>query len=134
MAEFSAKDIAALRKATGAGMMDCKSALEESDGDAERALDILRAKGLEQGHARCSDREATEGAVDVVVDGNVGAIVELNCNTDFVAKGSDFTSLRRRAHQAGRRERRRRRRRRCRSRGRPSARRCSTSRASSART
>ncbi len=92
MAEYSAKDIAALRKATGAGMMDCKNALEECNGDAERALDNLRAKGLAKA-GKLSDREATEGAVDVVVDGNVGAIVELNCNTDFVAKGSEFTSL-----------------------------------------
>ena len=92
MAEYSAKDNAALRKATGAGMMDCKSALEESEGDIERALDNLRAKGLSKAN-KLSDREATEGAVDVVVDGNVGAIVELNCNTDFVAKGSDFTGL-----------------------------------------
>ena len=92
MAEYSAKDISALRKATGAGMMDCKNALEESEGDAERALDLLRAKGLAKA-GKPSDREATEGAVDVVVDGDVGAIVELNCNTDFVAKGSEFTSL-----------------------------------------
>jgi elongation factor Ts len=92
MAESSAKDIAALRKATGAGMMDCKNALEEAEGDAERALDLLRAKGLAKA-GKLSDREATEGAVDVVVDGTVGAIVELNCNTDFVAKGSEFTGL-----------------------------------------
>jgi elongation factor Ts len=92
MAEYSAKDIAALRKATGAPMLDCKSALEESDGDRERALDILRAKGLAKA-GKLSDREATEGAVDVLVDGNVGVIVELNCNTDFVAKGSAFTGL-----------------------------------------
>ena len=87
MAEFSAQDIAALRKATGAGMMDCKNALEEAEGDRERAADILRAKGLGKA-AKFQDREATEGTVDVVVDGNVGAIVELNCNTDFVAKGA----------------------------------------------
>jgi elongation factor Ts len=92
MADVTAKDISALRKATGAGMMDCKNALEESGGDAERALDLLRAKGLAKA-GKLSDREATEGAVDVVVDGNVAAIVELNCNTDFVAKGSEFTSL-----------------------------------------
>jgi elongation factor Ts len=91
MAEISAKDIAALRKATGAGMMDCKKALEESSGDPEQAMDWLRAKGLGKA-GKLSEREATEGAVDVVVDGNVGAIVELNCNTDFVAKGADFTS------------------------------------------
>jgi elongation factor Ts len=92
MAEYSAKDIAALRKATGAGMMDCKNALEESEGDVERALDVLRAKGITKA-SKLGTREATEGAVDVVVDGNVAAIVELNCNTDFVAKGSDFTSV-----------------------------------------
>ncbi|MDQ1432436.1 MAG: elongation factor Ts [Actinomycetota bacterium] len=92
MAEYSAKDISALRKATGAGMMDCKNALDEAEGALERALDILRAKGLSKAN-KLSDREATEGAVDVIVDGNVGAIVELNCNTDFVAKGSDFTSV-----------------------------------------
>src|SRR5262249_26173940 len=92
MAESSDKDIAALRKATGAGMMECKNALEEAEGDKERALDILRAKGLAKA-GKLSDREATEGAVDVVVDGNVGAIVEVNCNTDFVAKGSEFTGL-----------------------------------------
>jgi elongation factor Ts len=92
MAEYSAKDIAALRKATGAGMLDCKQALEESDGKLDDAMDWLRAKGIAKA-GKLSDREATEGAVDVVVDGNVGAIVELNCNTDFVAKGTEFTSL-----------------------------------------
>jgi elongation factor Ts len=92
MAEYSAKDIAALRKATGAGMMDCKKALEESDGKLDDAMDWLRARGIAKA-GKLSDREATEGAVDVVVDGNVGAIVELNCNTDFVAKGSEFTGL-----------------------------------------
>jgi elongation factor Ts len=91
MAEFSAQDISALRKATGAGMMDCKKALEEAEGDRQRAADILRAKGLSNA-AKFQDREATEGTVDVVVDGNVAAIVELNCNTDFVAKGADFVS------------------------------------------
>jgi elongation factor Ts len=92
MAEYSAKDIAALRKATGAGMLDCKQALEESDGKLDDAMDWLRAKGIAKA-GKLSDREATEGAVDVIVDGNVGAIVELNCNTDFVAKGSEFTGL-----------------------------------------
>jgi elongation factor Ts len=92
MAEYSAKDISALRKSTGAGMMDCKQALEESNGDLEAAMDWLRAKGLSKAN-KLQERDATEGAVDVVVDGNVGAIVELNCNTDFVAKGSEFTGL-----------------------------------------
>jgi elongation factor Ts len=92
MAEYSAKDIAALRKATGAGMLDCKQALEESDGKLDDAMDWLRAKGIAKA-GKLSDREATEGAVDVLVDGNVGAIVELNCNTDFVAKGPEFVDL-----------------------------------------
>jgi elongation factor Ts len=92
MAEISAKDVASLRKATGAGMMDCKAALEESAGDLERAMDILRAKGLGKA-GKLAEREATEGTVDVVVEGNVGAIVELNCNTDFVAKGQEFVDL-----------------------------------------
>src|SRR5689334_18276745 len=92
MAEYSAKEIAALRKSTGAGMMDCKQALEESDGDLEAAVDWLRAKGLSKAN-KLQERDATEGAVDVLVDGNVGVIVELNCNTDFVAKGAAFTGL-----------------------------------------
>jgi elongation factor Ts len=92
MAEFSAQDVAALRKASGAGMMDCKGALEEADGDLERAMDILRAKGLGKA-GKLAEREATEGTVDVVVEGGVGAIVELNCNTDFVAKGQEFVDL-----------------------------------------
>ena len=89
MAEISAKDVAALRKATGAGMMDCKRALEENDGDFERARTWLREKGI-AGAAKRAGRAAVQGAVDVVVDGNVGAVVELTCETDFVAKGADF--------------------------------------------
>jgi elongation factor Ts len=90
--EIAAKDVAALRRATGAGMMDCKRALEESDGDLEAAMDWLRVKGLGKAGS-LSEREATEGAVDARVVGNVGAVVELNCNTDFVAKGADFTGM-----------------------------------------
>jgi elongation factor Ts len=89
MADISAKDVAALRKATGAGMMDCKRALEESSGDIEVAKLWLREKGI-AGAAKRSSRSADQGAVDVVVEGNVGAIVELNCETDFVAKGDTF--------------------------------------------
>ncbi|MET0421659.1 MAG: translation elongation factor Ts [Acidimicrobiia bacterium] len=92
MAEVAAADVAKLRKATGAGMMDCKSALEATDGDLEKALDYLREKGLSKA-GKLSEREATEGSVEALVDGNVGVIAELNCNTDFVAKGSDFTGL-----------------------------------------
>jgi elongation factor Ts len=89
MADVSAKDVAALRKATGAGMMDCKKALEESGGDMDAAKDWLRERNL-AGASKRAGRSADQGAVDVVVDGDVGAIVELNCETDFVAKGNDF--------------------------------------------
>ncbi|MGZ8763493.1 MAG: translation elongation factor Ts [Acidimicrobiia bacterium] len=94
MAEFGAKDVAALRKATGAGMMDAKKALEASGGDAEKAKDWLREKGL-AGAGKRAGRAADQGAIDVVVaqndaGGTTGALVELNCETDFVAKGADF--------------------------------------------
>ncbi|HEY1739647.1 MAG TPA: translation elongation factor Ts, partial [Acidimicrobiia bacterium] len=89
MAEISAKHVAALRKITGAGMMDCKKALGETEGDLERAKDWLREKGL-AGAAKREGRAADQGAVDVFLDGNVAAVVELNCETDFVAKGDQF--------------------------------------------
>ena len=89
MADISAKDVATLRKMTGAGMMDCKKALAESDGDMERAKDWLREKG-KAGAAKREGRAADQGAIDVHLDGNVGALVELNCETDFVAKGDTF--------------------------------------------
>jgi len=90
MADVSAADVAALRKATGAGMMDCKTALEESGGDIEAAKDILRKKGL-AGASKRAGRAADQGAIDVVVEGGVGAIAELTAETDFVAKGVEFT-------------------------------------------
>jgi elongation factor Ts len=90
MASFSAADVAALRKATGAGMMDCKTALTESNGDMEAAKDWLRTKGL-AGAGKRSGRAAEQGAVEVIVEGNVGALVELTAETDFVAKGADLT-------------------------------------------
>jgi elongation factor Ts len=89
VAEISAKDVAALRKATGAGMMDCKRALEETEGDFDKAKDWLREKGI-AGAAKRAGREADQGAIDVLVEGNTGAVVELNCETDFVAKGDVF--------------------------------------------
>ena len=92
MAEISAKDIAALRKQTGAGMLDCRTALQETGGDIEAAKDWLRTKGL-AGAAKRAGREAQDGAVEVTVEGSVGAIVELNCETDFVAKGAEFRGL-----------------------------------------
>ena len=92
MAEISAKDIAALRKQTGAGMLDCRTALQETGGDIEAAKDWLRTKGL-AGAAKRAGREAQDGAVEVTVEGSVGAVVELNCETDFVAKGAEFRAM-----------------------------------------
>jgi elongation factor Ts len=92
MPDVSAKDVAALRKKTGAGMMDCKRALEETGGDVDAAMDWLRERNL-AGAGKRADRSANEGAVEVAVEGDVGAIVELTAETDFVAKGDDFQSL-----------------------------------------
>jgi len=87
--EIKAADVAALRKATGAGMMDCKNALAETDGDMEAAKDWLRSKGL-AGASKRAGRAAEQGAIDVLVEGGVGALVELTAETDFVAKSADF--------------------------------------------
>jgi elongation factor Ts len=89
---FSAKDVAALRQLTGAGMLDCRNALEEADGDVDKAAQILREKGL-AGATRRSDREASEGAVAAVRSGEAAAVVELRCETDFVAKSQEFVAL-----------------------------------------
>ncbi len=85
---FTAQDVKALRDSTGAGMMDCKKALEETGGDIEAAKQYLREKGL-AASAKRDDRENNQGLVAVSVDGNVGAMVQLKCETDFVA-GSDL--------------------------------------------
>ncbi len=92
MPKYTAKDVATLRQMTGAGMLDCKNALEEADGDLEEAAQILRLKGL-AGAAKRSDREASEGAVAAVRSGDAAAVVELRCETDFVAKADDFVAL-----------------------------------------
>ena len=94
MSEVKAADVAALRKATGAGMMDCKQALTEADGDAERATEILRVKmGNKLG--KLADREAAEGTVQSYIHatGTVGVLVEVNCNTDFVARNDEFVAF-----------------------------------------
>jgi elongation factor Ts len=88
---FTAKDVQNLRQATGAGMMDAKKALEANDGDFEAASKWLREKGL-AASAKRSDRDNTQGVIALVVDGNVGAIVELKCETDFVAGSDQFKS------------------------------------------
>ena len=92
MAEISAKDVKALRDATGAGMMDAKKALVEADGDRERAARILREKGLTK-VATLEDRENTQGAIAVAVAGSTAALVELKAETDFSAKSPDFVDL-----------------------------------------
>ena len=86
---FTAKDVQALRQATGAGMMDAKKALEANDGDMEASKQWLREKGL-AASAKRDDRENTQGVVALVIDGNVGAIVKLKCETDFVASSDQF--------------------------------------------
>lgn len=91
---ITATDVAKLRKMTGAGMMDCKKALEEANGDFERAQDLIRERGKLIASKR-ADREATEGAViaKTTADGKLGAVICLNCETDFVAKNADFVAL-----------------------------------------
>ncbi len=89
---FTAKDVQALREKTGCGMMDCKKALTECDGNMEAAVDFLREKGLAS-QAKKADRVAAEGTVCAVVKNGVGAVVEMNAETDFVANGEPFKAL-----------------------------------------
>ena len=89
---ISAADVKNLREKTGAGMMDCKKALTETNGDREAAVDFLRAKGLSQA-AKKASRVAAEGMVGVLTKGSSAVLVEVNCETDFVAKGEDFRSF-----------------------------------------
>jgi elongation factor Ts len=91
-AEISAKEVFKLRKQTGAGMMDCKKALIESDGDFDAAIDFLRKKGQKLANKR-ADREASEGYALAKVSGKKGYLLVLNCETDFVAKNEDFGKL-----------------------------------------
>ena len=88
---FTAKDVQALRQATGAGMMDSKKALEDTDGDIDAAAQLLRERGL-AANAKRSDRDNAQGVIALVIDGNVGAMVELKCETDFVAASDQFKS------------------------------------------
>ena len=94
MAAINAADVAKLRRVTLAGMMDCKKALEESDGNFDKAIEIIRKKGQAVANKR-ADREASEGVVlsKASGDGKAGAIIVLNSETDFVAKNSDFLAL-----------------------------------------
>ncbi len=92
MADIKAADVSKLRKVTGAGMMDCKKALQEADGDFDKAIEVIRKKGQAVANKR-ADREATEGVVLSKVDGKKGALVVLSCETDFVAKNQDFVNF-----------------------------------------
>jgi elongation factor Ts len=94
MAQISAADVSKLRNMTGAGMMDCKVALQEAEGDYDKAIEIIRKKGQSVANKR-ADREASEGVVLAKVNspGNYGAMIVLNCETDFVAKNVDFVKF-----------------------------------------
>jgi len=90
--EFTAKDVQRLRQLTGVGILDAKKALEANDGDFDKATQWLRVQGIASA-AKRDDREASEGAVAAVRDGSVAVLVELRCETDFVAKADDFVAL-----------------------------------------
>jgi elongation factor Ts len=92
--KITAQDVNKLRKMTGAGMMDCKKALTEADGDFEAAIDLLRKKGQKVSASR-ADRKASEGAIFVKTDanGHEGVLIALNCETDFVARNEEFQAL-----------------------------------------
>jgi len=92
--QISASDVNKLRQQTGAGMMDCKKALVEANGDFEAAVDYLRKKGAKVAASR-QDRDSNEGVViaKATADGKIGVVVEVNCETDFVAKNADFVTF-----------------------------------------
>ena len=93
MATITAKDVAALRAKTGIGMMECKKALVEADGDMEAAIKLLREKGELKAESKMATRIAADGLVDVLTEGNRTAIVEVNTETDFVAKNEMFKTF-----------------------------------------
>ena len=89
---FTAKDVMALREKTGAGVMDCKRALTDADGDMNKAADLLRERGIAKAEKKAS-RIAAEGIVSCYIEGNVGVLIELNCESDFVAKNPQFLEI-----------------------------------------
>ena len=89
---FTAKDVMALREKTGAGVMDCKKALTDADGDMTKAAELLRERGIAKADKKAS-RIAAEGIVACYVEGNVGVLIEINCESDFVAKNPRFTEI-----------------------------------------
>jgi len=94
VSEISAKDVKGLRDRTGAPMMDCKKALQETDGDIERAIELLRTRGQAQA-AKRAEAEASEGVVQSYIHGGgkIGVLVEINCQTDFVARNEKFVEF-----------------------------------------
>lgn len=94
MSEITAKMVGDLRARTGAGLMDCKKALQECGGDESQAIDYLRKKGIASA-AKKADRDASDGLVEsyIHLGGKVGVLIEVNCETDFVAKTDDFRAL-----------------------------------------
>ena len=90
MANISAKDVAELRKQTGIGMMECKKALVEADGNFEAAIKLLREKGELKAASKIANRIAADGVVDIMKDGDLTAMIEVNSETDFVAKNESF--------------------------------------------
>ena len=90
--DIKASDVKRLRDMTGAGMLDCKKALSESNGDIDKAIDYLREKGISKA-AKKADRIAAEGLANIYVDGNKAVVVEVNAETDFVAKNAEFVSM-----------------------------------------
>ena len=89
---FKASDVKELREKTGAGMLDCKKALEATEGNMEKAIDWLREKGISKA-AKKEGRVAAEGICQILVDGNEAVILEVNSETDFVAKNEEFTNF-----------------------------------------
>ena len=92
MAEISAKDVKSLREQTGAGMMDCKRALQDAGGDVSKAVEVLRERGLAKAGKR-EGRATSEGVIAISLTGTAGGMIELGCETDFVARTDDFASL-----------------------------------------
>ena len=89
---FTAKDVMTLREKSGAGMLDCKKALTDADGDMEKAAELLRERGIAKA-VKKEGRIAAEGVVGAYVSGNTGVLVEINCESDFVSKGDKFHGI-----------------------------------------
>ncbi len=89
---FTAKDVMALREKSGAGLLDCKKALTDADGDMEKAADLLRERGIAKA-VKKESRVASEGAVAAYVDGKTGVLLEINCESDFVSRGEKFHAI-----------------------------------------